>query len=284
MSGPEAERRRASDGAPIGDTPGAEPERPAAAPGSDRDPDEVQVDRATVLDVLRSGTLDPLGRIATASNITLLCGIGLDDPEAGRRIEATCVYKPVRGEAPLWDFPDGTLANRELAAFLVSEASGWDIVPPTVVRDGPYGPGMVQLWMDVDDETDVVEMIRHDHRGLRPMAIFDAVVNNADRKAGHILPMADGAIHGVDHGVCFSDQPKLRTVLWGWMGTPLDATELDTLRRLRAAIDGSLGGSLRALLTPREITATRRRIDRLIADACFPTPDPDRPAIPWPWY
>jgi uncharacterized repeat protein (TIGR03843 family) len=305
MSGPRAERPRDIDGEPASEAGGAAaagsevgraPARgdPDAAgsevdphpAGSEVDPHPAgsEVDRATAIEVLRNGTLDPVGRITTASNITLLCTIGLDDPAHGRRIEATCVYKPVRGEAPLWDFPDGTLANRELAAFLVSEESGWDIVPPTVVRDGPYGPGMVQLWMDVDDGTDVVEMIRHDHRGLRPMAIFDAVVNNADRKAGHILPMSDGAVHGVDHGVCFSDQPKLRTVLWGWMGTPMEPAELDVLGRLREAIDGALGGSLRALLTPREVSATRRRVDRLIADGCFPSPDPDRPAIPWPWY
>jgi uncharacterized repeat protein (TIGR03843 family) len=186
--------------------------------------------------------------------------------------------------SPLWDFPDGTLANRERAAFLVSEASGWDVVPPTVLRDGPYGRGMVQLWMDIDDETDVVEMIRHDHPALRPMAIFDAVVNNADRKAGHILPMPDGSIHGVDHGVCFSAQPKLRTVLWGWMGTPIEAEEIAVLRGLRDSLGGSLGAELRALLSEREVAATRRRVDRLLEDGCFPVPDPDRPAIPWPWY
>jgi hypothetical protein len=257
-------------------------------PDEERGPDdaivEVEFDRESAIAFLRSGALQPLGRITTASNITLLCDIALEDAELGRRIEASCVYKPVRGEAPLWDFPDGTLARREVSAFLVSEETGWDIVPPTVLRDGPYGPGMVQLWKDVDDEIDVVELIRHDAAVLRPMAVFDAVVNNADRKAGHILPMPDGRIHGVDHGVCFSEEPKLRTVLWGWMGAPLDPAELDVLRRLRSALDGTLGASLASLLSGREVAATRRRVDRLLGDGCFPVPDPDRPAIPWPWY
>ena len=195
-----------------------------------------------------------------------------------------CVYKPIRGEAPLWDFPDGTLANREVAAFLVSEASGWAIVPPSVLREGPFGVGLVQLWLDVDDRIDVVELLRRDDPALRPMALFDAVVNNADRKAGHILALADGGLRGVDHGVCFAEEPKLRTVLWGWMGTPLRRAELRTLRRLRRELDGDLGVSLRTLLAPEEVAAMAHRIDRLVASARFPLPDPDRPAVPWPWY
>lgn len=243
---------------------------------------ELGLDDALAL--LRDGTLEPLGRIATASNVTLLCAIALDEAGAGRRLEATCVYKPIRGEAPLWDFPDGTLAHREVAAWVLSEASGWGVVPPTVLRDGPYGRGMVQLWMDVDEAVDVVELIRRDAPALRPMAVFDAVVNNADRKAGHILALPDGAIHGVDHGVCFSTEPKLRTVLWGWMGTPFAEDELAVMRRLRSELDGSLGRSLSRSLAPDEVAETARRIDRLVADGCFPRPDPDRPAIPWPWY
>ena len=132
---------------------------------------------------------------------------------------AACVYKPIRGERPLWDFPDGTLAHREVAAYLVSVATGWDVVPPTVLRDGPFGVGMVQLWIDTDETVDLGRLVQTDDPALRRMAIFDAVVNNADRKGGHLLPVESGHVFGVDHGVCFAVEPKLRTVLWGWRGT-----------------------------------------------------------------
>ncbi len=240
--------------------------------------------RDGVLRILRDGELDVVGRLVSASNLTLMCRIGLDDPAGAGRREVTGIYKPIRGEAPLWDFPDGTLANREVAAYDVSEASGWGIVPPTVLRDGPWGPGMVQLWMDVDEAVDVVELIRSDDPALRPMVVFDAVVNNADRKAGHLLPVAGGRIHGVDHGVCFSTEPKLRTVLWGWMGKRLGRAELAVLRRLRSDLHGALGEALGRLLAPDEVAGTARRIDRLLATGRFPMPDRDRPAIPWPWY
>ena len=137
-------------------------------------------------------------------------------------LAAECVYKPVAGERPLWDFPDGTLAGREVSAYLVSEATGWRVVPPTVLRDGPFGPGMVQLWMDVDP-TSTCRVRPPRHPALRRMAVFDAVVNNADRKGGHILPTPDGHVYGVDHGICFSVEPKLRTLLWRWAGKPLPA-------------------------------------------------------------
>ena len=125
------------------------------------------------------------------------------------------------GERPLWDFPDGTLAGREISAFLVSEATGWRVVPPTVLREGPFGPGMVQLWIDGDEDVDLPAFVRRDDPALRRMAVFDAVVNNADRKGGHIIPMPDGHVYGVDHGICFSVDPKLRTLLWRWAGKPL---------------------------------------------------------------
>ena len=130
-----------------------------------------------------------------------------------------CVYKPIAGERPLWDFPMGTLAGREVAAYVVSRAAGWDVVPPTVMRDGPFGPGMCQLWIDHDTDVDLIALSRRtDHAGLRDMAVFDAVVNNADRKIGHLLPVADGHLYGCDHGVCFAEDYKLRTVLWQWRG------------------------------------------------------------------
>lgn len=240
--------------------------------------------RDEALEFLRDGTLEVIGRLVGASNVTLVGRISLDEADEERRLEATCVYKPIRGEAPLWDFPEGTLAYREVAAFVVSETSGWSIVPPTVMRDGPFGPGMVQLWMDVDEGVDVVELIRAPDPTLRSMAIFDAVVNNGDRKAGHLLPMPGGHVHGVDHGVCFSIDPKLRTVLWGWMGRKLRSAELDALRHLRLELDGPLGVALGRLLAEDEVAATAGRIAALLETGRFPRPLPDWPAVPWPWY
>ncbi len=194
------------------------------------------------------------------------------------------MYKPVRGERPLWDFPDGTLALREVAAFLVSVATGWGVVPPTVLRDGPLGEGMVQLWIDVDETVDPVALVTSDRPELRRMAVFDAVVNNADRKGGHLLPAPEGHIYGVDHGVCFHVEPKLRTVLWGWRSTPFDDSELAVLRALHDSLagGGQLATALAPLLHPDEIAATRARVKRLLSTGLFPEPDPDWPAIPWP--
>ncbi len=252
------------------------------------------------LRLLRDGELEVRGRLVVSSNAALFCTASLaPDDVAGEPRVASVVYKPIRFERPLWDFPDGTLAHREVAAFLVSEATGWGIVPPTVLRDGPAGPGMVQLWIDEDDTADAWELVQAADPRLRSMAVFDAVVNNTDRKGSHILPVRldgapselpsvgpgrDGDLHlfGVDHGVCFSDEPKLRTVLWAWRGTALAPAELKVLRRLRADLDADLGRRLEALLDPTEIEATRDRVDALLADGLFPQPIPDRPAIPWP--
>lgn len=194
------------------------------------------------------------------------------------------VYKPTRGEQPLHDFPIGTLTRREVAAFLVSDATGWDIVPSTVLRDGPFGEGMVQEWIEPDEDVDVVAMILADDARLRAMAIFDAIVNNTDRKGGHILVLPSGAIRGVDHGVTFSTYPKLRTVLWGWRGTPLSASELAVVRGVREALDGSLGTALGELLAAGEIAATIARTEGLLASGMFPEPPQDWPAVPWPPY
>lgn len=258
---------------------------------SDLEPDVEQVPRGAgarltreeALRLLREGDLELVGRLVTASNFTLFAKSRLERP-GEPVLETACVYKPVRGEAPLWDFPDGTLAAREVAAHAVSVASGWDIVPPTVMRDGPLGPGMVQLWIDIDESVDVVDLVRRAEPCLRPVALFDAVVNNADRKAGHLLPFEGGRLHGVDHGVCFAVEPKLRTILWAWRGEGLLPAEIEVLRHLRKALDGTLGAELRALLAPAEVRATARRLDTLLATCAFPQPDPDRPAIPWPWY
>ncbi|HEX3956552.1 MAG TPA: SCO1664 family protein [Trebonia sp.] len=255
------------------------------------------------LELLDRGTLEVEGRLVDASNATLFCTI------SGAGAQATCVYKPIAGERPLWDFPNGTLAGREVAAYLVSRAAGWNIVPPTVMRDGPFGPGMCQLWIDVDDEVDLVALSRReDHPGLREMAVFDAVVNNADRKIGHLLPVTDGHLYGCDHGVTFSEDYKLRTVLWQWRGKVLPRQSVEVLRRLSNGLRGSgsggsgsrgsgsggsgSGGSaqgggwlaeeLGKHLTASEVRATRARVDRLLKHRVHPFPPDDWPAIPWP--
>lgn len=188
----------------------------------------------------------------------------------------------MRGERPLDDFPIGTLANREVSAFLLSEATGWAIVPPTVLRDGPFGPGMVQLWVDQDPDVDVLELIVNDDPRLRPVAIFDVIANNADRKGSHLLPLTSGRVHGVDHGICFAVEPKLRTVLWGWRGERLTEDELVAVSRICEALQADLGRELRSMLDADEVRATSRRAKTLLRKGRFPQPDPNRPALPWP--
>jgi uncharacterized repeat protein (TIGR03843 family) len=235
------------------------------------------------LELLERGTLEVEGRLVDASNATLFCTIKRD----GAR--ATCVYKPIAGERPLWDFPSGTLAGREVAAYLVSRAAGWNIVPPTVMRDGPFGPGMCQLWIDVDGQVDLIALSRReDHPGLREMAVFDAVINNADRKIGHLLPVADGHLYGCDHGVTFSEDYKLRTVLWQWRGKVLPRHSVEVLRHLSDGLsDGALKGGWLARelgkhLTPGEVEATRVRVNTLLKHRVHPFPPDDWPAVPWP--
>jgi uncharacterized repeat protein (TIGR03843 family) len=169
-----------------------------------------------------------------------------------------------------------------VAAHVLSEATGWAIVPPTVMRDGPFGSGMVQLWIEVEPRVDPFDLIRVGDPRLRRMALFDVIANNADRKAGHLLPVAGGHVYGVDHGICFSEEPKLRTVLWNWRSQHFSGDELEVLGRLRDGMDGPLGAELGALLAPIEVTATTARLDDLLRSGRFPRPDPDRPAIPWP--
>jgi len=252
--------------------------------------------------VLLDGELELRGRIMPASNATFFAEAVVDD------VVLPCVYKPIAGERPLWDFPHGTLADREVAAYLASEAFGWDVVPQTWLRDGPHGPGMVQLWQEPDPEQEAVglvetgrvprgwkhvfdgidgrdqpvSLIHEDSLPLRRMAVFDVVVNNADRKGGHVLAMSGGHRYGVDHGVTFHVEHKLRTVLWGWLGEPLTDDELATLARIRTALGSDLGDALAAHLTDDEIEAVARRCRRL-ADRCvMPGPRGSYPAIPWP--
>jgi uncharacterized repeat protein (TIGR03843 family) len=234
----------------------------------------VDVDRA--LHLLRDGELEVIGRLVDASNATLYCTVELDG------VRAPCVHKPIAGERPLWDFPEGTLSDREVAAFAVSEATGWAIVPPTVMRDGPFGRGMCQLWIDVDESFDLVALARSDRDEIRRIAVLDAIINNADRKGGHLLPTVDGHVYGVDHGVCFSIDEKLRTLLWQWRGRPLADDAIETLQRLDRDLQGTLGTRLCELLTPAEVNATRRRVKRLLSTGRHPMPSDDWPPIPWP--
>jgi uncharacterized repeat protein (TIGR03843 family) len=242
----------------------------------------IPFDPPTILDVLREGDIEIMGRLLASTNHAMYCRVTRACPDPEPPIAVDAVYKPVRGERPLDDFPDGTLARREVAAHLVSEVTGWAIVPPTVLREGPFGEGMVQLWIDADDRQDVVAMVVDDDPRLRRVAIFDAIVNNTDRKGGHLLPVAGGHVFGVDHGVCFSVVPKLRTVLWGWRGGPFEDEELEVVARVRVALDGELGAGLRALLHRAEVNATVRRVDRLLEGRRFPRPSPTWPAVPWP--
>ncbi len=248
---------------------------------------------------LLEGDLELDGRLVVASNATFVGRIG----------QVQVVYKPVAGERPLWDFPSGTLASREVAAFELSEALGWDIVPRTWMREGPFGVGMVQLWREPDAEQEAVRLvvaenrpadgwhhvldgvdaqdrpvslIHEDSAALRRMAIFDVIANNADRKGGHILEMPGGHRHGIDHGLTFHAEHKLRTVLWGWVDQELTAEELDGVRAVRTALDGHLAQTLADLLSTAEITATIERCDQLLQAGRFPAPSGDMPAIPWP--
>jgi uncharacterized repeat protein (TIGR03843 family) len=216
------------------------------------------------------------GRLTDATNATFLCHItsGAEGMLA--------VYKPRRGERPLDDFPIGTLGYRERAAFLVSDASGWDVAPLTLLRDGPLGPGMVQQWIETDPTADVLEMVMTSDARLRSVCLFDAITNNADRKGTHLLPVESGHVYGVDHGICFSREPKLRTVLWAWRGTKIAPEEMAVIQGVREALDSEVGDQLGELLSEREVNATKRRTQALIDSCEFPQPDPTRPAVPWP--
>ncbi|HEX7490216.1 MAG TPA: SCO1664 family protein [Candidatus Limnocylindrales bacterium] len=242
------------------------------------------MDKSAAMRLLHSGELTVVGRLLTASNATFFCVVESSGDGGDRPLAASCVYKPIRGERPLYDFPDGTLACREVGAHLMSEASGWDLIPPTVMRDGPFGEGMVQLWVEVDESVDLGLLISTDNKSLRRMAVLDAVLNNADRKGGHLLPLPDGRVQGCDNGLCFAMEPKLRTILWRWRGKRLRVDELVVLERLRDELSGDLGAELAALLSPDEVAATVARIETLLRKKTMPRPDPNRPAIPWPPY
>jgi uncharacterized repeat protein (TIGR03843 family) len=250
---------------------------------------------------LMTAELTLSGRITTASNATFLGSIG----------DVPVVYKPIAGESPLWDFPDGTLAHREVAAYLVSQVLGWNVVPHTWLRDGPLGEGMVQLWQEQKPAQNAVDLIAADHLpetgwkhvlegqdengrivalvhedspALRRMAVFDVLVNNADRKGNHILAMTDGHRHGVDHGLTFHTEHKLRTVLWGWLGEALTAEDLAGIDRVTEGLKSELGRNLADLLTAEEIASLASRCARLRLTGRFPAPGGGMPAVPWPLF
>lgn len=258
--------------------------------------------------LLGKGELTVLGQVRGASNAVLYCSVAYEGEQTH------CVYKPVAGEQPLWDFPDGTLAQREVAAYEVSEATGWGLVPPTVLRDGPYGQGMCQLWIEaapqgedepgllalVEDEepaegwkavalAEVGEgktalLVHADDPRLRRLAVLDAVINNGDRKGGHLLPAPDGRLYGIDHGVTFNAEDKLRTLLWGWAGEPLPAEAVEVLDRLAGELEAgaALVTRLGELITAAEIEALRARVAGLRATGLHREPSGGWPAIPWP--
>ncbi|MFE3600830.1 SCO1664 family protein [Streptomyces sp. NPDC059142] len=294
-------------------------------------------------ELIAHGELTVRGRIREASNAVLYCSVSY------RGRTAHCVYKPVAGERPLWDFPDGTLAQREVAAYEVSEATGWGLVPPTVLREGPYGEGMCQLWIEVEDQPEgepgtdaavgatagghaegatadghaddgttdgvgpvapLLALVEDDEPGegwkavgsaevgegrtallvhaddprLRRLAVLDAVINNGDRKGGHLLPAPGGRLYAIDHGVTFNVDDKLRTLLWGWAGEPLTGEALEVLARLADALadGGPLATRLAELITPAETDAVRARIRELRHTGRHPEPSGQWPAIPWP--
>ncbi|SOX54574.1 phosphatidylinositol kinase [Mycobacterium ahvazicum] len=263
-------------------------------------------------EVLRDGELTVLGRIRSASNATFLCEATLGESSVH------CVYKPISGEQPLWDFPDGTLAGRELAAYQVSAQLGWNLVPYTIIRHGPAGPGMLQLWVkqpgdEVDSDPrpgpDLVDLFpagrqqpgylpvlrAQDYRGdevilmhaddirLWRMAVFDVLINNADRKGGHVLRDLEGHIYGVDHGVSLHVENKLRTVLWGWAGKPIDDQTCQAIAGLCDVLGGEFGDALAGQISRTEIAALGMRAHALLDNPVMPVPNRHRP-IPWPAF
>lgn len=226
--------------------------------------------------LLETGEITVEGRLVDASNATLFVSITEGDDST------KAIYKPVAGERPLWDFPDGNLANRERAAFLIDGALGFNHVPKTILRDGPFGIGMVQQWIEIDEEIDLEDFFRGDHPQLREVALFDAIINNTDRKIGHLIPEKGGHLYICDHGVTFHEEDKLRTVLWQWAGEKLTTHEIAKLESLRAFLESQESAELEELLTHNEISSMITRIEKLISTSAFPEPNPEWPHIPWP--
>lgn len=270
-------------------------------------PTDIDANREDVLATLREGELDIEGRLVDASNVALR--VWARSNESDEAIAA--VYKPIRGESPLWDFPDDSLATREAAAFLVSQAGGWDLVPPTVLRDGPLGAGSLQLWvgplderpdhellrvdpgsqapdgyvevLSVFDQRDRPQVVSHaDVQALRDLAVLDTVLNNADRKASAIIVDEDERVWAIDQGLCFHSAPKLRTCLWGFAEDPVDAKNLERLERLAKFLSGQ--HLLDGLLTAPELFALKARCDRLLREEVYPKVPEGRTPLPWPLW
>jgi hypothetical protein len=240
----------------------------AAHPVSPTDPAAVRF--------LAEAELRPLGLMPRASNYTFMVELS----DGGRT--GFGVYKPREGETPLWDFPEGTLCNREVAAFVLARALGWPRVPPTVLREGPHGPGSVQLFVEPATGDHFFTLRERCLDEFRPVAVFDVIANNADRKSGHCLPASDGSIWVVDHGVCFGEEPKLRTVIWDFAGERVPGTLLADVERVAGELrSGPVRDELLGLLGEGEVEATAGRAEDLLRVPRFPHPGPDR-AYPWP--
>jgi uncharacterized repeat protein (TIGR03843 family) len=234
---------------------------------------------STVIQILKDGELDVTGEFLWGSNYTFAVEI------SHKQKTLQGVYKPTQGERPLWDFPPESLARREVAAFLVSEALGWDFVPPTIYRqDGPFGPGSLQLYVDHDPEYNYFSFSKDDLQRLRPVALFDLLINNADRKGSHILFDPDGRIWLIDHGISFHSDRKLRTVIWDFAGEPITDDLCSILAKFEALLlsGTDLRHQLDLLLESREVSALTRRTQDLLSSRLFPNPPPNRRPYPWP--
>lgn len=246
---------------------------------TDREDQTIALPPDRILRLLAEGEIEVEGLIPWSSNATLL--VTVRDAEHS----ALAVYKPQRGERPLWDFPHGSLGMREVASYLLSDALGWDLVPPTVLRQGPHGLGSLQFYVHSNESAHFFS-IQHDERylqDLKRVAAFDVIANNADRKAGHCLVGDDGRLWAIDNALTFHEEPKLRTVIWDYAGEPLPYDVVVDLRRLRGAL-AEVSGLTRALeqmLSRGEIRALRRRLHNMVETGCFPEPGPGR-VVPWP--
>ena len=238
------------------------------------------MEKSRILSALKNGKLRLEGQFVYGSNYTFMvaCRHGGDSLKA--------VYKPMQGERPLWDFPHQSLGKRETAAFLVSESLGWNLVPPTVfrTRGAPMGPGSLQVFIEHDPEVHYFNLNEEDKVQIPQVALFDLLINNADRKSGHLLIDPEGRLWLIDHGLCFHVENKLRTVIWEQAGEPIPGNLLDDLQALHPKLEpgGGLYPDLLPLLAPVEIAALKNRAAILLKSGAFPEPPEDRRAYPWP--
>jgi hypothetical protein len=226
---------------------------------------------------LEKGEISLQGQFLLGSNYTFLVTVHHDGQEF------PAVYKPTRGEQPLWDFPEASLARREVAAYLVSEALGFGLVPLTVLRDGPLGPGSLQQFIEYNPNYHYFNFKPADRQLLRPIVLFDLLINNADRKGSHVFfEKRTRRLFGIDHGLCFHADDKLRTVLWDFAGEAIPPDLLSALKTFRSALDLNLPADLEPYLSLDEIVALRARADALLAHPVFPQPPQDRRSFPYP--